>query len=197
MERRVHLCDEGFGGGMTWEIIRASGFVAYVLLAGSVIWGLLLSSKLLGRSASAKALTYLHEGLAVGSLLATFTHTVALYFDEYVEFGVRDLLLPGASVWEPQAVALGIVSMWVLTIVTVSFYIRKRIGQKAWRAIHYASFGAFVAAFVHGIMAGTDTGSPAALTLYGATGGVVVMLLIARVVLAGESKRPIRRSATA
>lgn len=182
---------------MTWEIIRASGFAAYVLLAGSVIWGLLLSSKLLGRSASAKALTYLHEGLAVGSLLATITHMVALYLDEYIEFGVRALLLPGVSVWEPQAVAFGIVSMWVLIIVTVSFYIRKRIGQKVWRAIHYGSFGAFVAAFVHGIMAGTDTGSPAALTLYGATGGVVAVLLIARVALAGESKRPVRTSANA
>ena len=77
---------------MTWEIIRASGFIAYMLLAGSVIWGLLLSSKLLGRSVSAKGLTYLHEGLAIGSLLATFTHMVALYLDEYVEFGVQALL---------------------------------------------------------------------------------------------------------
>jgi len=182
---------------MTWEIIRASGFVAYLLLSGSVIWGLLLSSKLLGRSASAKGLTYLHEGLAVGSLLATITHMVALSLDEFIEFGIGALLLPGASVWEPQPVAFGVVSMWVLTIVTVSFYIRKRIGQRVWRVIHYASFGSFVAAFAHGIMAGTDTGSPAALAMYGSTGAVVAVLLVARVALVGESKRPVRRSAAA
>jgi len=181
---------------MTWEIIRASGFVAYGLLAGSVILGLLVSSKLFGRSISAKALTYMHEGLAVGSLLATITHLIALGMDEFVDFGLRALLLPGASTWEPQAVALGVVAMWMLVIVTVSFYIRKLIGQKVWRFIHFSSFGSFVAALVHGIMAGTDTGNPAALVLYGATGGVVVVLLIARVALVSEPRRPVRPPAT-
>jgi predicted ferric reductase len=179
---------------MTWEIIRASGFVAYGLLALSVILGLLVSSKLFGRSISAKKLTYLHEGLAVGSLLATITHLVALGFDEFVDFGLKALLVPGASTWEPQAVALGVVAMWMLAIVTISFYIRKQIGQKLWRFVHYSSFGAFVAAFAHGIMAGTDSGSPAALIAYGATGGLVAVLLISRIALAGES-RPARRVA--
>jgi len=182
---------------MTWEIIRASGFVAYGLLAGSVILGLLVSSRLFGRSISAKALTYLHEGMAVGSLLATITHLVALSLDEYVEFGLQALLLPGAATWEPQATALGVVAMWMLAIVTVSFYVRRQIRQKVWRFVHYSSFGSFVAAFAHGIMAGTDSGSPAALVMYGATGGLVAVLLIARVALVGESGRPARRSAPA
>jgi sulfoxide reductase heme-binding subunit YedZ len=107
------------------------------------------------------------------------------------------LLLPGAASWQPQAVALGVVAMWMLAIVTVSFYIRSLIGQKTWRFIHYSSFGAFVAACAHGIMAGTDSGNPSALALYGATGGVVVALLIARVALAGESRPPTRPSVPA
>ena len=174
---------------MTWELIRASGFIAYGLLAGSVILGLLISSKLFGRAISAKALTYLHEGLAVGSLLATITHLVGLGLDEYVEFGPVALLVPGASAWEPLAVAYGIVAMWMLAVVTVSFYIRQHIGQKVWRAIHYSAFGAFVAAFAHGLMAGTDSGHPAAMVLYGSTGGVVAVLLIARVLLMGDTGR--------
>ena len=180
---------------MTWEIIRASGFVAYGLLAASVILGLLVSSKLFGRAISAKSLTYLHEGLAVGSLLATITHLVALGLDEYVDFGLQALLVPGASSWEPQAVTLGVIAMWMLAIVTVSFYIRKLIGQKVWRFVHFASFGAFVAALAHGIMAGTDSGNPAALALYGATGAVVMVLLIARVALEGDTARPARPTA--
>jgi predicted ferric reductase len=182
---------------MTWEIARASGFVAYGLLAGSVILGLSVSSKLFGRTLSAKSLTFSHEGLAVGALLATITHLVALGMDHYVDFDLQALLLPGAASWQPQAVALGVVAMWMLAIVTVSFYIRSLIGQKTWRFIHYSSFGAFVAACAHGIMAGTDSGNPSALALYGATGGVVVALLIARVALAGESRPPTRPSVPA
>lgn len=171
--------------------------MAYGLLAGSVILGLLVSSKLFGRAISAKALTFGHEGLAVGSLLATITHLVALGLDDYVDFGLRSLLVPGASSWEPQAVALGVVAMWMLAIVTVSFYIRKAIGQKAWRFVHYSSFGSFVAAFAHGIMAGTDSGNPVALAMYGATGAVVAVLLIARIALVGEGRRPARPAVSA
>jgi hypothetical protein len=181
---------------MTWEIIRASGIVAYGLLAASVIWGLALSSKLLGRSVSSKALTYVHEGLAIASLLATGTHLAALALDEYVEFGVAALLVPGASEWEPQAVALGVVSMWVLVVVAISFYARRLIGQRLWRVVHYAGFGAFVAAFLHGILAGTDSGHPVVAVMYGATGSVVAVLLVARVMLAGTSAESARRPAS-
>ncbi|MCB2224891.1 MAG: ferric reductase-like transmembrane domain-containing protein [Actinobacteria bacterium] len=182
---------------MTWEIARASGFVAYGLLAASVVAGLLVSSKLFGRAVPPKALTYLHEGLAVSSLLAVAVHLVALAVDTYVEFDLAALLLPGASEWGTQAVSLGVVAMWTMLIVTVSFYVRSRIGQKAWRTLHYASFGAFVAAFAHGIMAGTDTGNPVALVLYGSTGGLIAVLIVGRILLAGETRRPVRAAAPA
>jgi sulfoxide reductase heme-binding subunit YedZ len=81
----------------------------------------------------------------------------------------------------------------MLAIVTVSFYLRKLIGQKVWRFVHFSSFGSFVAALTHGIAAGTDSGNPAALALYGATGAVVMALLFARVALVGDTGRPARQ----
>jgi hypothetical protein len=182
---------------MTWEIIRASGFVAYGMLALSVILGLLVSSKLFGRSVSPKGLTFLHESLAVGSLIATAAHLVALGLDDYVEFGVTALLVPGMSAWEPQAVAFGVVAMWTLAVVTFSFYVRKRIGQRAWRIVHYGAFGSFATALAHGLLAGTDSGHPGAIGLYAGTGAVVAVLLVARVMLAGEGRRPARTRAGA
>ena len=53
---------------LEWMLIRGSGFVALALLGGSVVWGLLLSLKVVPRSA--KTLTYVHEGLSVGAVLA-------------------------------------------------------------------------------------------------------------------------------
>ena len=70
----------------TWMIIRASGIVAYGLLTLAVIWGLTLSSALLGRRVSAKRLTYVHESLSVGALVATVAHAVALLADGFVPF---------------------------------------------------------------------------------------------------------------
>ena len=70
-----------------WIVIRGSGLVAYGLLAASTIWGLLVSTKLLGRAVKAKPLTWFHESLGLGALIATGVHMVALTMDEYIEFG--------------------------------------------------------------------------------------------------------------
>jgi hypothetical protein len=63
-------------------------------------------------------------------------------------------------------VALGVVALYSLVIVVGSFYVKKHIGQKAWRLIHFVSLGVFLASLVHGITAGTDTQTPLMLGLY-------------------------------
>lgn len=167
---------------ITWFVIRASGLVAFALLAASTVWGLLLSTGLFGRSVKPKGLSYVHESLAIGSLLATFTHMGFLLVDEFVPFTLGELLVPGIASWSPLAIALGVVAMWLMLVITVSFYVRKRIGQKAWRALHFGAFGAFVAAAVHGIAAGTDTMNPFVLYLYVGSFAVVVGLLVLRII---------------
>ena len=162
-------------------LIRGTGLVAYPFLAASKFWGLMLSSKLFGRLVKAKPLTYLHEGLAVGALLATGAHMFFLWTDDFIEFGPRQLFVPGASTWEPLAVAFGIMAFYATLIVSGSFYIKKWIGQAAWRALHFMAFGTFAAAAIHGVMAGTDTQHVAVLSLYVATVTIVVLLLVVRI----------------
>jgi predicted ferric reductase len=151
---------------LEWVVIRGSGVVAFALLSASVIWGLLVSSKPLGRLVKAKPLTWFHESLGMSAILATLVHIVALATHDYVKFGWDEILVPGRSHWRPLAVTLGVVSFYALVVVAGSFYVKRFIGQKAWRAIHFASFGVFVAALLHGMMAGTDTNNPLMIGLY-------------------------------
>lgn len=169
----------------TWLVIRSTGIVAYSLLALSVVWGLLVSSTLLGRTTPVKGLTYVHESLSLGAVLATVAHAVALLFDEYVPFSPVEVLVPGASDWEPLATALGVMAAWGVLIVTLSFYVRRHIGRRAWRVVHFGAFGVFVAAIVHGVAAGTDSASPVMRWVYIGTGGAVAALMVARVALVG------------
>lgn len=165
-----------------WIVIRGSGLVAFGLLAASTIWGLMVSTKLFGRAVKAKPLTWFHESLGLGALIATGVHMVALTMDQYVEFGWIDVLVPGVAAWEPTAVALGVTSFYGLAVVTLSFYVKGIIGQKAWRTIHFLAFGTFTAALIHGVLAGTDTANPLATGLYVGSGVLVVGLLILRIV---------------
>ena len=165
-----------------WIVIRGSGLVAFGLLAASTIWGLMVSTKLFGRAVKAKPLTWFHESLGLGALIATGVHMVALTMDQYVDFGWIDVLVPGVASWEPTAVALGVTSFYGLAVVTLSFYVKGIIGQKAWRTIHFLAFGTFTAALIHGVLAGTDTANPLATGLYVGSGVLVVGLLILRIV---------------
>ena len=163
-----------------WIVIRGSGFVAFALLAAATIWGLLLSTKLLGGAVKPKGLTQFHESLGLGALVATVVHMVALSVDDYIEFGVRELFVPGASAWRPLATALGVMAFYATVIVSLSFYAKRWIGQSRWRAIHYLGFGTFLSSLLHGIFAGSDRGHPVVLGIYVASLAVVIALLAVR-----------------
>lgn len=181
-----------------WIVIRGSGLVAYALLAASTIWGLLVSTKLLGRAVKAKPLTWFHESLGLGALIATGVHMVALTMDQYVEFGWADVLVPGVATWNSTAVALGVTGFYGLAIVTLSFYAKGIIGQKAWRTIHFLAFGTFLSTMIHGVMAGTDTANPYVTGMYVGSGVLVIALLAVRVLQQRvPASRPVRTAAAA
>lgn len=175
-----------------WMAIRGSGIIAYLLLAGSTIWGLLISTKVLGRSVKAKPVTWFHESLAIGSLVATGIHMYFLFNHDYIDFGYRAIFVPGASAWRPLPVALGVIAFYMMFVITVSFYVKKWIGQNVWRAIHMTSFGTFVGAALHGIFSGTDTSSVAVLTMYASSLAIVVMLMVVRITQAATPQTPPR-----
>ncbi len=174
---------------ITWFIIRGSGIVAFALLSASLLWGLMVSTKVFGRAIKAKGLQWLHESLGLAAVLATIMHIVSLSMDEYIDFSWADILIPGFTEWRPLAAAMGGVAFWSLLVVALSFYVKKWIGQNVWRSIHYLSFGTFVAALLHGIFSGTDTGNPWVAGMYLGTTLLVVMLTAIRVISSKEPKR--------
>lgn len=182
---------------LEWIVIRGSGLVAFGLVAASTIWGLMVSTKLFGRAIRAKPLTWFHESLGLGALVATGVHLVALTMDQYIEFGWADVLVPGVASWEPTAVALGVTAFYGLAVVTLSFYVKGLIGQNAWRAIHFLAFGTFVGALLHGTLAGTDTANPIVTGMYVGTGVLVGGLLILRIVQHRSTRALPTRSRTA
>ncbi len=172
---------------LIWFIIRGSGVAALALLSASVIWGLLVSTKTLGRTVKAKGLTGLHEALGIGAVLAVIVHLVAVRMDDFIGFTWVDTLVPGVSEWEPIAVALGVVSFWMMVVVVGSFYVKKWIGPVLWKIVHRMSVGVFLAALAHGVLAGTDSTNPWLTGMYAGAFAAVVMLTIVRMLAARQA----------
>ena len=140
---------------LAWMIARAAGLVAFGLLTLSVWLGLAMSTRLLGPKRQ-KRLLGLHRTLVWTGLTMIVFHVGALMLDPVMHFSALGALVPFASPYKPVAVAAGVVAGWLSLTLAASFRMRKWIGQKGWRRLHYASFGAFALALGHALTTGTD-----------------------------------------
>ena len=157
-----------------WLLARASGLTAYVLLTTTALAGLVLKSRPFGRAIKAAALTDLHRFLTFLALGSLVLHGVSLTLDRTVHMPLAALVVPGASTYRPIPVALGVLACELAVLIAVSFSVRRRIGFRNWRQLHWLTYVLFAFATVHGIAAGTNSSQPWAFGLYlGAVGAVV------------------------
>lgn len=143
-----------------WFVARASGMVAGVLLVLTLIWGLLITTKLIQRRGLPAWLTDLHRALGGLSVLFIGLHLVALVADGYVHFSWRELFVPFASAWKSGPVAWGIGAFWGLVVVEGSSLVMRRLPRRTWRGLHYLSYPVAVLTAVHAATAGSDAGNP-------------------------------------
>jgi methionine sulfoxide reductase heme-binding subunit len=156
-----------------WLIARAAGLTAYAVLSMSVLAGLVLKSRPFTRLKAAN-LAEVHKTLALTGLGALALHALALVLDTSVKVTPAALVVPGLVMYRPAAVAAGVIGGWLFVLITASFWLRKRIGARVWRRLHWFTYALFGLATFHGITAGTDTTQPWVRDLYlGAVGAVV------------------------
>jgi predicted ferric reductase len=179
-----------------WYLARATGYVAWALLAVSVITGLLLSTRLTKRRPTPAWVLDMHRFLAGTAVAFTGLHIAGLVADNYVDFGAADVLVPFASDWRTGAVALGVIAMYLLAAVEVSSLLMRRLPRRLWRGIHLSSYIAFWAATFHLITAGTDAGHPASKIATAIVIAVVVFLTLVRALTERGGRHRADRSQT-
>jgi methionine sulfoxide reductase heme-binding subunit len=172
-----------------WLLARASGLTAYVLLTSSVVAGLTVKAKPLGRRIKAGMATDVHRFLALLGLGAVAVHGLVLTLDQTVRMPLAGLLVPGLSPYRPIAVGIGVLAAGLMVLIYASFSLRRRIGVRNWRRLHYLTFGVFAAATVHGLAAGSDRW---ALGFYGGSVALVASLTAWRVL----TTTPIQKGGT-
>lgn len=155
-----------------WLLARASGFTAYILLTLSVLAGLAVKSRPF-RNIRPAAQTDTHRAFALAGLGMLVLHGLALVLDQTVRLPLYALVVPFTSGYRPAAVAFGVLAAELMALVYWSFSLRRRIGARAWRRLHWLTYAVFLGATVHGLAAGTDTGRGWADAIYLAAAGSV------------------------
>ena len=165
---------------MAWLVARAAGLVAFGILTLSTWLGLGMSTRLLGPRFQSRLLGW-HRTLAWTGLRhgrAARGRAAGRPGDAFRPAGRAD---PVRGALAPAAVAAGVVAGWLTLMLAVSFRMRKRIGQRGWRRLHYASFAAFVLALIHALAAGTDLAGLGGPIVAAVAGGPVLWLTLVRI----------------
>ncbi len=174
---------------LSWHLVRSSGMVAYVLLLASTIWGLLLSSQSVKDWSPGPVSLTVHSTISWLALLLGLGHGLLLLFDKYFTYTLGDILVPFTGPYRPEVVGLGTLAFWLLVAISLSFPLKKRIGQTNWKRLHYTSYGAFGLVSIHGLFAGTD-GSLLGFRLLVGGGVLLVILLLGIRMGRGQMKVP-------
>ncbi|MDA8236568.1 MAG: ferric reductase [Chloroflexi bacterium] len=174
---------------LPWVGTRLLGFLSYFAIAGSVVYGLLLSTKVLDAIAHRPVSFALHQDLSAIGLGLAGVHVALLGLDGKVPFTLAEMVVPFAAPYRPLWVGVGQLTLYVLAIVYASFHVRRQIGQRAWRTLHYVTFLAFAGSTAHGVLTGSDSGTAWAWWSYVVATALVLALTAYRVVQALEARR--------
>lgn len=141
---------------LAWYVSRASGLIAWALVAASIVWGITLSSRLLRRRGIPAWLLDLHRYLGLLAVIFTVVHLVGLVADNYVYFGFKELFIPMATDWRPGATAWGIAAFYLLLAIQITSLLMRRMPRKIWHSVHLLAYPLFVVGTVHGFQSGAD-----------------------------------------
>lgn len=166
-----------------WFATRGAGLMTWAVAAASVVVGLLMSSKVMGKQPGFPWLLDIHRFFSTLTSVFLALHLVTLWADSFVAFGPVEFLVPLTSEWRPMAVAWGVLTMYLMLAIQLSSLIRDRIPARTWHSIHLLSYLSVIFGTVHAWQAGSDVRNPLVLALGLALLALIVGLSVFRIVV--------------
>jgi len=163
------------GGRAMWYLTRGTGVVSLLLLSLT----LLLGVTELVRWATARwprmVTSALHRNVSLLAVAFLAVHIGTSVIDGFAPIGWLDAVIPFHSAYRPIWLGLGALAFDLLIALVVTSLLRRRIGPRVWRIVHWTAYACWPVAVVHGLGTGTDTQRGWALAVALACLAVVVI----------------------
>jgi predicted ferric reductase len=179
-----------------WYLSRGTALVGFILLWMSMVLGMLITNRLARIWPGGPVAFDLHQYVSLVGLGFGLFHPLILLGDHYLKPSLLEIFIPfTVQQYHPFWVGLGQIAFYSWAIVVGSFYIRKQMGNKAWRLVHFSSFLTFVFVLGHGIFSGTDSTTTWVNIFYWTAAGSTLLLLFYRILTTvGMKKTALSRS---
>jgi methionine sulfoxide reductase heme-binding subunit len=143
-----------------WLAARATGIVAFLLLTFQIVLGLVLSHPT-NRSTwnLSKRIFPGHDHIWVFVMAFLIAHIVSLVVDPKAGVSLGGAFIPGLSEYRSSPVAIGTLALYAFVFTAVTARWTKLLPRGMWLAIHRFALVVWAMAWMHGVLAGTDTSS--------------------------------------
>ncbi len=163
----------GHGSSALWYLTRAAGLVSLVLLSATVVLGTVASVGWTTERWPRFLSQSVHRNLSLYCLAFIALHVVSTVADGYVPISFVDAVVPFRTPYRPIWVGFGALTFDMLLAVAITSGLRRRIGTRSWRAVHWLAYVCWPIAVVHGLGSGSDPRLPGALLVFVACIGSV------------------------
>ncbi len=180
-----------------WFFARSAGFISLVLLTISVSLGIVVSLRRRSRTWPLFVTDDLHRYATLVFFVFLGLHIVTVLLDPFTKLPLSDVLVPFLSPYRRIWMGLGILAAELALALAVSGWVRRYLGYRVFRILHYATYAILPLALVHGLATGSDTKTGWGLAVYVGCVLCVGGLIVVRLGENAPSWRPIRSPALA
>jgi hypothetical protein len=130
------------GPSAYWFLARGTGTVTLLLLTASVVLGVLGSVRFAaGPNWPRFTIDALHRDISLLVVALLVLHIITSVLDSFAPISLLDAVIPFRASYRPLWLGLGTLSFDVLIALIVTSLLRRRLGYRSWRAIHWLARG--------------------------------------------------------
>jgi len=185
------------GPSAYWYLARGTGAVALVLLTASVVIGIVGSVRFVAERWPRFAIDTVHRDVSLLVLVVLVIHIVTSVLDGFAPITLLDGVIPFNSPYRPLWLGLGTLSFDLLVAIAVTSLLRRRLGYRAWRAVHWLAYASWPVAVLHGLGTGSDVKQWWMLALTVVCIMAVLIAVWVRIAHVGSDHAGLRAPATA
>jgi sulfoxide reductase heme-binding subunit YedZ len=146
------------GPSVYWYLARGTGAVALVLLTVSVVLGVLGTLRFAVAPRWPRfAIDTLHRDVSLLVIVLLVVHILTSVLDSFAPIRLTDSVIPFISSYRPLWMGLGALAFDMLLALVVTSLLRRRVGYRGWRLVHWLAYASWPVAVLHGLGTGSDT----------------------------------------
>jgi sulfoxide reductase heme-binding subunit YedZ len=139
-----------------WALGRGNGIVALAFMTLSVVLGIGVRSGRPLFTLPRFGIADVHRFVALAATLLVALHMGLLFMDPYAKLRLIDFVVPFLGAYRPLWQGLGTVAFDVLIVVIITSLLRRRLGLRIFRAVHWTTYLLWPIAMAHALGNGTD-----------------------------------------